>query len=136
MSFPALHPGIVLPFIEHIPSDGGGEWTFLPKICEWIAFILGLITVTDDVIFIRFAESEVWNKPLPNPTFIPAGVQFMFVILPMIKIAGNSDRGGIGCPHTEIHPPHVVNVNRMRAELFIKTIIRSCLVVSYVLFSK
>src|SRR5690606_28507824 len=104
--------------------------SLFPKIGKWVAFIRFATCETHDMIFVNFTEFETGYKSFPDTTVIPTWLKRMRSIIPIIKISLHCYLCGVRRPHTEIHTPDIIYLQRMRSELLVQAIMSSVLEIS------
>src|SRR5436190_3284259 len=114
-----LHPFLVLPFIIQVPGDGCGLWSSLPKMRKRISFVRFPAVITDDVVFVSFTQFKPGNESFPNTTVIPSWIQFIFALVPIVKIANYRYRSAVWRPYTEIHAPFSIYLQGVGSKFFV-----------------
>ena len=91
-------------------AEKGSAFTTYSPVFEWIR------------IFVCFSMMDIGKKTFPDSRFIPARIQSMMFILPMIKIPHHRNRFCIGCPYSKIGSLMIQRMNYMGAKFFVQFI--------------
>ena len=76
-----------------------------------------------NTILVRFSVIDIRKEALPDSGFVPARIQSMVFILPMVKIPQHRHRFGVGSPDSKIRPFMIQRMDYMRTKLFIKFVV-------------
>src|SRR5712692_291527 len=120
---PLLHPVLISPFVVQIPNDRrGARWLLVEK-AKRISFVADVsMMLRSDVKFIERALGDPGHKSFPNAG-LPAGMQRMRAMVPLIEASDHRYFPCIRCPHTEAGALLPASGDDVRTELVIDPIV-------------
>jgi hypothetical protein len=101
-----------------------------------ISFIKPPTLISDNMIFIGLSTFESGNEAFPDTTFVPTGIQQVFIILPIVEMPFNRNLCGIRCPQTELYSRGILQDYFVASEAFIETIMGAVLKITNVIISQ
>ena len=91
----------------------------------WVSFVHAIAPMSRaDMVLVHGSCLDFGNKALPDARWA-AGLQWMAVLAPAIKIPHHVYLRCIGSPDSKIRPARRLDSQRMRSKLFIQTGVRT-----------